>query len=98
MTSGDGYGTGWVVYVVRRAGLPVSDARLKNGIAWIKTHQWASGRWFTPSLYRDVEHDLTNAGTAYACMALHACGQAPVKCRCLRRVTARHQRRERIHL
>jgi squalene-hopene/tetraprenyl-beta-curcumene cyclase len=77
--AGDGYGTGFVVYVLRRAGLPASDPRLQKGVAWIKTHQRASGRWFTPSLVRDGEHYLTQAGTAYACMALYACGETPVK-------------------
>jgi squalene-hopene/tetraprenyl-beta-curcumene cyclase len=71
----DGYGTGFVIYVLRRAGMPASDARLQKGIAWIKTHQRASGRWFTPSLYHEGEHYLTHAGTAYACMALAECGE-----------------------
>jgi squalene-hopene/tetraprenyl-beta-curcumene cyclase len=77
--TGDGYGTGFVVYVLRRAGLPASDPRLQKGVAWIKTHQRASGRWFTPSLVRDGAHYLTQAGTAYACMALYACGETPGK-------------------
>ena len=72
----DGYGTGFVIYVLRRTGLPASDPRLQKGIAWIKANQRASGRWFTRSLHQDSKHYLTHAGTAYACMALAACGES----------------------
>lgn len=73
--SGDGYGTGFVVYVLRRAGVPASDERLQGGVAWIKSHQRRSGRWFTRSLHRDSRHFITHAGTAMAVMALEACRQ-----------------------
>ncbi|MDZ4687867.1 MAG: squalene--hopene cyclase [Planctomycetaceae bacterium] len=73
--SSDGYGTGFVIYVLRRTGLPAEDPRLKKGIAWLKANQRASGRWFTRSLHQDSKHYLTHAGTAYACMALAACGE-----------------------
>ncbi len=71
--SSDGYGTGFVIYVLRQAGLPASDARLQKGVAWIKTHQRESGRWFTRSLKKDGKHYITNAGSAYAVLALIAC-------------------------
>ena len=35
----DGYGTGFVVFIARRAGVPASDPRLARGVAWLKTHQ-----------------------------------------------------------
>ncbi|MCH2374409.1 MAG: squalene--hopene cyclase [Planctomycetes bacterium] len=71
----DGYGTGFVVYVARLAGVPREDVRLQRGIAWLKTNQRVSGRWFTRSPTRDSRHFISNAGTAYAALALAACGE-----------------------
>ncbi|MEQ8787192.1 MAG: squalene--hopene cyclase [Pirellulaceae bacterium] len=70
---GDGYGTGFVIYVLRRAGVPAADERLQRGIAWLKHNQRESGRWFTRSLHRDSRHYITHAGTAMAILALQAC-------------------------
>ncbi len=69
----DGYGTGFVIYVLRQAGLPAADKRLQRGIAWLKANQRESGRWFTRSLNRDNKHLIAHAGTAFAVMALKAC-------------------------
>ena len=74
--SSDGYGTGFVIYVLRCAGVPGKDVRIQKGIAWLKTHQRASGRWFTRSMTRDNTHLLTQAGTAYAVLALALCGES----------------------
>lgn len=71
----DGYGTGFVIYVLRMAGLPAEDARLQRGIQWLKTHQRASGRWYTRSPNKDSKHFITYEGTAFAVMALAACGE-----------------------
>jgi squalene-hopene/tetraprenyl-beta-curcumene cyclase len=71
----DGYGTGFVVYVLRRAGVPAADPRVRRGADWLKSHQRASGRWFTRSLNQDSKHFLTHAGTAFAVQALAACGE-----------------------
>jgi squalene-hopene/tetraprenyl-beta-curcumene cyclase len=71
--SSDGYGTGFVIYVLRRAGLPADDARLQRGIAWLKANQRASGRWFTRSLNKDNKHFISHAGTAFAILALTSC-------------------------
>lgn len=71
--SSDGYGTGFVVYVLRQAGVPAEDARLKRGVAWLKSHQRASGRWIARSLNRDSRHYLSHAGSAFAVMAITAC-------------------------
>jgi squalene-hopene/tetraprenyl-beta-curcumene cyclase len=73
--SSDGYGTGFVISMARLGGIPASDARIQRGIAWLKTHQRESGRWFTRSLNKDSRHLITNAGSAFAVMALHACGE-----------------------
>ena len=75
----DGYATGLVVFVLRQAGVPASDPALKRAVTWLQTHQRASGRWFTRSLTNDNHHYITNAGTAYAALALHACGAADQK-------------------
>jgi squalene-hopene/tetraprenyl-beta-curcumene cyclase len=71
----DGYGTGFVVFVLRQAGVPADAPAVQRGIAWLKSHQRASGRWFTRSLNKDNKHFLTHAGTAMAVMALSACGE-----------------------
>jgi squalene-hopene/tetraprenyl-beta-curcumene cyclase len=71
----DGYGTGFVVYVLRRAGVSTDEPRIRNGVAWLKSHQRESGRWFTRSQWKDQKHYITHAGTAYAILALAACGE-----------------------
>ncbi len=71
--SSDGYGTGFVIYVLRRAGVPANDAQLQRGVAWLRTHQRESGRWFSRSLHADSKHYITHAGTAFAVLALAAC-------------------------
>lgn len=75
----DGYGTGFVLYVLRRAGESPSDPVLQRGITWLKTHQRESGRWFTRSLNQDNHHFLSHAGSAFAMMALRECGEAESK-------------------
>jgi squalene-hopene/tetraprenyl-beta-curcumene cyclase len=69
----DGYATGFVVYVLRQAGVSADDKAVRRGIAWLKANQRESGRWFTFSLNNDRAHYITNAGTAYAVLALQAC-------------------------
>ncbi len=71
--SSDGYGTGFVVFVLRQAGVPISDPRIQRGVQWLKTHQRESGRWFTRSLFKDNKHFLSHAGSAFAIMALGEC-------------------------
>jgi squalene-hopene/tetraprenyl-beta-curcumene cyclase len=75
----DGYATGFVIYIARQAGLPVEDARLQRGITWLKVNQRESGRWFTPSQAWHKQNLISNAGTAYAVLALQACGEVPVR-------------------
>jgi squalene-hopene/tetraprenyl-beta-curcumene cyclase len=73
--SSDGYATGFVIYVLRRAGVPAKDPRIQKGIAWLKANQRESGRWFTRSLNRDGRHFISHAGSAFAVMALVECGE-----------------------
>ena len=72
----DGYGTGFVIHALRTAGVPADDPRIQKGIQWLKTNQRASGRWFTRSMDKDSRQFITHAGTAYAILALAACGEA----------------------
>lgn len=69
----DGYATGLVLYVLRQAGMSATEEPIRRGVAWLKTNQRESGRWFTRSVNADRAHYNTNAGTAYAVMALKAC-------------------------
>jgi len=75
LKSSDGYGTGFSVYVLRKAGIPAADPRIQKGIAWLKTHQRESGRWFTRSMWKDSKHYVSHSGTAYAILALAMCGE-----------------------
>jgi squalene-hopene/tetraprenyl-beta-curcumene cyclase len=68
----DGYATGLTLYVLRQAGVPATREPIRRGLKWLETNQRASGRWFTRSINADRAHYLTNAGTAYAIMALKA--------------------------
>lgn len=73
----DGHQTGLAVLVLRAAGVEASDPRLARGVAWLKANQRASGRWWTRSLNTDSWHFITYSGTAYALLALAACGELP---------------------
>jgi squalene-hopene/tetraprenyl-beta-curcumene cyclase len=70
----DGYGTGFVVYVLRQSEVPATHPAIVRAVEWLRTNQRESGRWFTRSLSTDTYHFITHAGTAYAVMALQACG------------------------
>lgn len=70
----DGYATGLVVYVLRQSGMDADKEVLRRAVDWLKANQRASGRWYTRSLNADRAHYTTNAGTAFAVMALNACG------------------------
>lgn len=75
LETSDGYGTGFAIFVLRKAGVPADEPAVARGVAWLKSHQRASGRWFTRSLNKDNEHFISHAGSAYAVMALAACGE-----------------------
>ena len=76
LSSSDGYATGFVTYVLRKAGVAADDPRIQKAIGWLKNNQRASGRWYTRSPRRDGKHYISNAGTSYAIMALAACGES----------------------
>jgi squalene-hopene/tetraprenyl-beta-curcumene cyclase len=60
------------------AGLPAGHPQIRKGVDWLKTHQRASGRWYTRSARKDSKHYVTNEGTAFAVMALAECDQVPL--------------------
>ncbi len=70
----DGYGTGFVVYTLRQAGVPASHPAIRRGVSWLKTHQRADGYWWTQSLRNasDTSNFLTHAGTTFALKAIAA--------------------------
>ena len=72
----DGYGTGFVMYVLMQAGVPPSDPAIERGVAWLTTHQRARGHWWTQSLKNgaNTANFLTHAGTTFALKALEAAG------------------------
>jgi squalene-hopene/tetraprenyl-beta-curcumene cyclase len=78
MDVSDGYGTGFVTFVLRQAGVPADDPALKKAVAWLKANQRESGRWFTQSVGGSKGQYLTNVGSAFAVLALDACG-VPLK-------------------
>lgn len=69
----DGFGTGFVLYILRQADVPANDPQIQRGVAWLKSNQRESGRWFTRSVSNDKAHYITNAGSAWAVLALAAC-------------------------
>ena len=71
----DGYGTGFVVFVLRKSGLAANHPAISRGIQWIKSNQRESGRWFTRSTYNDKHHFITHAGTTFTLLALAECNE-----------------------
>lgn len=69
---GDGYGTGFVTYVLLQAGVPASHPQIQQGIAWLKRNQQADGKWFTRSLRNETwtSNFLTHTGTTFSLKAL----------------------------
>ena len=73
----DGYATGFVLFVARQSGAAKDDPRLQRGVAWLKTHQRQSGRWFLASLVGRKGNLISNAATAWAVLGLRACDALP---------------------
>jgi squalene-hopene/tetraprenyl-beta-curcumene cyclase len=71
----DGYGTGFVTYVLLQAGVKPTDLAVANAVRWLKANQRESGRWYTRSLNNDNAHYITNAGTAFCVLALNKAGE-----------------------
>ncbi|HQX54259.1 MAG TPA: squalene--hopene cyclase [Planctomycetaceae bacterium] len=73
----DGYGTGFVIVVARELGVVSDDPRLRRGIDWLHANQRESGKWFTHSPVNECRNLISNVGSAYAVLALQACGELP---------------------
>ena len=74
----DGYGTGFVLYALRRAEVSSSDDVVRHGVTWLKSNQRESGRWYTRSLFQDNHHFISHAGTAMAVLALKHCEEPKI--------------------
>lgn len=66
----DGHMTGLALVVLSESGVAKSDPHVARGLAWLASHQRASGRWWTRSLNTDTFHFITYSGTAYPLLAL----------------------------
>ena len=71
----DGYGTGFVTFVLLQAGAKPASAEVVSAVKWLKANQRESGRWFTRSLNNDKAHYIANAGTAFCVLALSEAGE-----------------------
>jgi squalene-hopene/tetraprenyl-beta-curcumene cyclase len=71
----DGYGTGFVTFVLMQAGVKANDPVVANAVKWLKSNQRESGRWYTRSLNNDKAHYITNAGCAFCILALNEAGE-----------------------
>jgi squalene-hopene/tetraprenyl-beta-curcumene cyclase len=71
----DGYGTGYITFVLLQAGVKPTDPVIVNAVKWMKTNQRESGRWYTRSLNNDKAHYIANAGTAFCVLALVEAGE-----------------------
>jgi squalene-hopene/tetraprenyl-beta-curcumene cyclase len=71
----DGHMTGLAIIVLRESGVPADDPALRRGVAWLKSNQRESGRWWTRSLNTDKYHYITYSGTAFPLLALGLCGE-----------------------
>ncbi len=76
----DGYSTGMITYVLEQYGLPRDNAHLQRALDWLARNQSKSdGRWPGYSLNHSPEQSptglfMSDAATAYAVLALTACG------------------------
>lgn len=77
----DGHMTGLTLVVLQQLGPTVSNAPIRRGIEWLRSHQRVSGRWWTRSLNTDDWHYITYSGTAYAMLALQMAGEPLVTVR-----------------
>ena len=75
MAESDGYATGLVLFILSQTGRKSEEPAIKKGLHWLTQNQRVSGRWFTQSYNDNKQHYITNAGTAYAVMALRAYGK-----------------------
>jgi len=73
----DGHQTGLAILVLRDAGVPADDGRIRRGVNWLLQNQRQSGRWWTRSLNTDRYHFITFSGSCYPLLALSRCDALP---------------------
>jgi squalene-hopene/tetraprenyl-beta-curcumene cyclase len=72
----DGYATGFVTFVLQRAGVPPANRELQQGLSWLAHHQQPEGLWLAYSLNQRMDWStpkgrfMSDAATAYAVLAL----------------------------
>jgi squalene-hopene/tetraprenyl-beta-curcumene cyclase len=65
--------------VLHQAGVAAAERPVRRGVAWLKANQRQSGRWFTRSLNKDGRHYISNAGTAFAILAVKSCESSALR-------------------
>lgn len=85
----DGYATGFVSFVLERAGVPGDNPQLQRALAWLSHNQQPRGLWLAYSINQYMDWStpkgrfMSDAATAYAVLALtepsaaSAVGQGP---------------------
>jgi squalene-hopene/tetraprenyl-beta-curcumene cyclase len=75
-SAADGYATGFVVHVLRTAGMSKDEPPVAKGLAWLRANQEKTGGWRGTSVNRKrdpathVGQFMSDAATAYAVLAL----------------------------
>ena len=75
----DPFMTAFAIVLLRESGTPASDARIQKGLAWLKSNQRETGRWWMKSLYKNTQHYITYIATAQVLRALALCDELPKK-------------------
>lgn len=74
----DPYMTALAIVLLRESNIPTKDEQIQRGIAWLKTNQRQSGRWWMKSLSfagNNQKNFTTYISTAQALRALSLCGE-----------------------
>ncbi len=71
----DAYMTALAVVLMRQSNIPAADPRIAQGLAWLRSEQRQSGRWWMHSLYRGNYHYITYIATVEAMKAFDLCGE-----------------------
>jgi squalene-hopene/tetraprenyl-beta-curcumene cyclase len=71
----DAYMTALAIVLMRQNNIPATDPRIARGLAWLRSEQRQSGRWWMHSLYRGNYHYITYIATAEAMKAFDLCGE-----------------------
>lgn len=75
-TNSDGYATALATLALQSGGVPSSDARVKQGLDWLRHHQSPTGQWVatSPNKQRDPASEparfMSDAATALAVLSL----------------------------